>query len=589
MHIGPRNILSPANFFRLAIVPLVALLTMIYSDGAETPPALAAGRFNPQPSGTLSTTDPGSHPDLVGTFNIGVGPDGQVLTADDTGDYNFGGVLQFAPTSPTDADIPDGAILGELKSIAVLGVLNNPCNRRVDIDTLPPKFVFEEATTDITNTFDSEPWGPTEPLGQNDLARLAGDTTTPPDGVQDVNPPPVVTKYPSFLNAIFDPDWVDFGPDHIAGNADDNWGPSGPNPIKPVFRQAAVTSIGFAGNLWVILQTVVFAPGTKLPQLPAVDAGYGFPSVTVLQTASAAGSATPTAPSAITDFCTPLHVDLVSYGVTHDNPATAPDEGGIPTRTLPDSGDVTTVGYYLSQRDADGDSFENSLDTCPLNADTVWNPHSLTNPAPDDTDTVAGLLTGDGIPNTCDPTPNEATGLQPTDHDNDGFPNSGDNCPLIANPDQSDKDPNENGEPGVGDGIGDACDPNPGAPDGAQILCVKLNTITVGGPHESAVSDCLSALPPLVGGEPPSANEIGAGGASGAGAGAGTTAGRGAAGTGGGAAGGAGGPASGVGSLSPVGGSIPAWAAVAAALGAAGAIGSAGTLASRLARRRRNH
>ena len=588
MHTSPGKILSPANLVRLAIVPLVALLTMIYSDGAGTPPALAKGGFNPQPSGTLSTTDPGSHPDLVGTFNIGVGPDNTVLTQDDTGDYNFGGVVSFAPTSPRDADIPDGAILGELKSTAVLGVLNNPCNRRIDIDTLPPKFIMMEASTDNSpgNLAYSEPWGPTEPLGGNDLARLAGDTTAFPDGVQDVKPPPVVTKYPAFLNAIFDPNWVDFGPDKIAGNGDDTYTPgTSPAPIKPIFRWAAVTPIGFASNLWVILQSVVFEPGTKLPNLPAVDAAYGYPSVTVLQTSSASGSATGVAPSAITDFCTPLKVDLVSYGVTHDNPDTPADEGGIPTRTLPDSGDVTTIGYYLSQRDADGDGFENSLDTCPYNADTIWNPHSLTNPAPDDDDVVAGLKTGDGIPNTCDPTPTEASGSQPTDHDNDGFANSGDNCPLIANPDQKDTDKNENGEE-VGDGIGDACDQNPAVPDGNAILCVKLNTITVGGDHNAKISDCLSALPALVGGAPPSVNELGAGG-TGAGTGAGTTAGRGAA--GGGAAGGAGGPASGVGSLAPVDKNIPAWAAIAAALGMAGVLGSAGTFASRLIKRRRGH
>jgi len=45
---------------------------------------------------------------------------------------------------------------------------------------------------------------------------------------------------------------------------------------------------------------------------------------------------------------------------------------------------------------------------------------------------------GDGIPDPCD-----------TDDDNDTIPDTTDNCPLVANPDQADPD---------GDGLGDACD-----------------------------------------------------------------------------------------------------------------------------------
>ena len=102
---GSRDkLISPRALIRLASVPLVAiLLVLVGSDRTEAAPGPPCKCFVPNPTLTLSTTDPGSHPDLVGTFNIGVGPDGQVLTADDTGDYNFGGVLQFAPTSPTDA------------------------------------------------------------------------------------------------------------------------------------------------------------------------------------------------------------------------------------------------------------------------------------------------------------------------------------------------------------------------------------------------------------------------------------------------------------------------------------------------------
>jgi hypothetical protein len=469
--------------------------------------------------------------------------------------------------------------------VAVLGILNNSCANQI-----PVAFTFQKATTDITNTVDMLQFG----IG-NELAVMAGDNP-PFDGVQAVKPAPVVTQYPAFLNAIFDPDWVDYGADKIPGNGDDNNGPA--PAIKPRFRAAAATYIGFA-QLWVILQSVVFEPGTKLPQLPALDASYGYPAVTVLQTASAAGSATPPIAGAITDFCTPLKVNTALPGVTADNPDTPANEGGVPLRTLSVDGKadsppaaagtpIINIGYYISQRDADGDGIENAMDPCPLNADTVWNPRDQTQPIEGDgPDTTPAGPVSDGIPDTCDPTP-EATGVQPSDHDDDGFPNRGDNCPLIANKTQDDKDKNADGEE-VGDGIGDACDPNPGTPDGAEITCVKISAVEVGGAPEAAVSECLTSLPTpeqvqQIGEQLAETGSAGSAGATGTGA-----SGSGAGGTGAGAgAGGVGGPSSGVGSLSPVAGTIPAWAAVVAALGVAGLIGSIGTLASRLVNRRRD-
>lgn len=75
--------------------------------------------------------------------------------------------------------------------------------------------------------------------------------------------------------------------------------------------------------------------------------------------------------------------------------------------------------------DSDNDGVPDSTDNCPNDANT--------NQADSD---------GDGIGDACDV-------VAPTDSDGDGRPDNSDNCPFVSNPSQSDSD---------GDGIGDACD-----------------------------------------------------------------------------------------------------------------------------------
>jgi Thrombospondin type 3 repeat len=441
------------------------------------------GNINDQQMTTtcLPEANVGAHPDVVGRLGLGLGADGQPSTPDDTNDYGIAGAVALSPSAPDDTTIPVGAILGRVGDQPANGLLNNPCSN----SQLRFSFTLQKGTTDINDTVEPRPYGE-----QNDLAIMAGDIP-PYNGVQDVKPAPAVTHYPSFLNAIFDPDWVDYGPDRIAGNGDDNNGPE--PPIKPIFRAVGVTPLPAAGNFWAIAQILVFDKGTKLPNLPAFDPAYGYPEVAVFQQSSASRSATPGAPSVITDFCSPLKEVSVSFGVTHDNPDTPANEGGIPITTLPAAGSSSTsIAYFTSLRDADGDGYENSLDTCPLTPDTVWNPRDLSLPRVGDSDIFTGVASPDGIPDSCDPTPYEPTAgqpsNQPTDHDGDGFPNRGDNCPIVANPDQRDADR---------DDIGDACDPNPQTPDGAEIVCIRAGTITSGGDPNVAFTPCLTTLPSL--------------------------------------------------------------------------------------------
>ena len=87
--------------------------------------------------------------------------------------------------------------------------------------------------------------------------------------------------------------------------------------------------------------------------------------------------------------------------------------------------------------DGDNDGIPDSSDNCP----TVFNPDQK------DTD-------GDHVGDACD-----------SDDDNDGVPDSSDNCPLVSNANQADKD---------GDGIGDACDSTDDTVKGKKFVKTRI-------------------------------------------------------------------------------------------------------------------
>jgi Thrombospondin type 3 repeat/RTX calcium-binding nonapeptide repeat (4 copies) len=114
-------------------------------------------------------------------------------------------------------------------------------------------------------------------------------------------------------------------------------------------------------------------------------------------------------------------------------------ELSLPAAVIPDSEfDYDNVVLRATKADTppsdgDGDGVPDSEDNCP----------GLANPDQADAD-------GDGIGDVCDPTPGGP------DDDGDGVPNDQDNCPDVSNPNQADTD---------GDGVGDACDETPGPDD----------------------------------------------------------------------------------------------------------------------------
>ncbi len=141
-------------------------------------------------------------------------------------------------------------------------------------------------------------------------------------------------------------------------------------------------------------------------------------------------------------------VDNDSVGNVCDNcPDTAnPDQADIDADGIGDVCDNCLDNANTEQTDIDGDGIGNSCDNC----DAVPNPNQL------DAD-------NDNIGDLCDSSPGcGGCGKPdcdiPSDVDNDGVPDSEDNCPLNCNTQQLDAD---------NDGTGDVCDGSPGCGGGS--------------------------------------------------------------------------------------------------------------------------
>jgi hypothetical protein len=127
-----------------------------------------------------------------------------------------------------------------------------------------------------------------------------------------------------------------------------------------------------------------------------------------------------------------------------------------PTRPVSVNGSTTFTGQPTAG-DGDGDGIPDATDNCP----TVFNPvRPMDNGMQGDAD-------GDGAGDACDVCPLDAgattcTSVSPDDRDHDGIVNTADNCPDVANPNQTDGD---------GDGKGDACDACPSDPNPGTAGC----------------------------------------------------------------------------------------------------------------------
>ena len=581
-------------------------------------------------------TDAGANADIRTRFCVGWNSDCSVKDNPVT-DSNFGGVVSFTPAAfnvPKSSDVPVGAIAGRLTAESTLGLLNNPCS-----SIISPAFTMMNASINTGDTIQPKAVGlpnPLEPLGRD------ANGNGVPDGAD---------KYPVFLNELFDNaqpharlfgvtfiqgTWVTLnfvffspGQELTIGGTTITFNPDLGYPSITVLNDPTVPAspsaiTDFCAPLLsgtVILGQTLNNPctGQALPNANCPSAGTptenrGFPYFPC----EAGNGADEDGDGKINDGCPQVNQRAESGAECDNNTSddgedsdindgcppngdvsesgripgscSGTDEGGCSQRTNPAAGTYNFTLYALSQRDADGDGIENSLDVCSTDANAGWNGRG---PDPQqDPDS-------DGLPSACDPEPNTASpnsppgcpsGITGGDQDGDCFANRADNCPT----DNQLRDPNSPPSPdnlpniadGDADGIGDACDPNPEAPNGENVqLCLQAGVAIGAGPAAPAVGqrmsqpgpECAAASITVEGPTPvpatpaPGAPTPRTGGTTGGGSGSG---GLGGAGT------------TGVGSLAPTATGLPLWGLALAAIGGAGLLGGLGLMTSRALRRR---
>src|SRR2546425_7916936 len=249
-----------------------------------------ASTFNPQFSApvTFSDTAPGGHPDITIPFDI---PPPSAL----------GGAVNFSDpslTNATDSQVPTGAYLGRISTVAKLGIANEGCatDSPVDFDLIDAS---TPATTNVLIAGGS---------GNSAAGNLAED-----DGDLDENGS---VEHPEFANNGI-PDGADAYPAFVRDSLDPD-GPGGPAaPVVPSARYFGTAVV--AGVLIIPINVVILAPGalTVFPNQGWMTSVWGAPSVIVLGDPEA-----PPTSTGISDFCNLSSASTI-FGVSHDNSCTA--------------------------------------------------------------------------------------------------------------------------------------------------------------------------------------------------------------------------------------------------------------------------
>jgi len=403
----------------ILLAPAVAALAIVLSLSVSD---TAYSSF--QPELTVEIADPTAEATSDWVLEFGL----------PTGDVNFAGAVDFIPQEwgvVDGRDIPVGAEVGLQRADATLGLIGSPCNQ-----PLPIVFEMQNASLDQSDTVSFEDL---DKSGTEDFAEDNDD------------------------NGIID--GIDHWPEFIFRTLEDT-------EEDPIRRAAGMAIIS---GTPVLLQFLIFPPGTFINENISNDESLGYPTVILLQ--DIGDPEIVPAPGPITDFCTPLTANNRSFGVTQDNEVTPDvDESGYPLFANPQDGTYTFTVASAGQRDADGDSYENSLDTCPLVVN-VGNPRIAND----------GDLDSDGLDAACDPNDDPATGGTDSDEDADGYLNRQDNCPLVANGEETTNQADDDE-----DGVGDVCDPDPNdaTAQGEISLDETIFEVTIGAGGAGGPPDC---------------------------------------------------------------------------------------------------
>ncbi|MDO8615357.1 MAG: thrombospondin type 3 repeat-containing protein [Dehalococcoidia bacterium] len=289
------------------------------------------------------------------------------------GRLNFGSLATFSPPDAVitpGTSLPLGAIVGKLRSSTTLGLVNARCySGQSSTYTLEVNFTFMNATTNTGLPMDALTIVPPTDGSEGALEPFRNDVNG--NGLPDH-----VDYYPSYLNNIFDPDFIgdmngdfdlaDSFPEATAeaatgvnfngdgdttdaadlnndGDTTDTVAENGPKPpLTPLARYSGTTVV--AGTA-VNLEFVQFEPGQLAGAgfdannpFSEMDAGLGYPSIVILNDPTQ-----PLSPSSITDFCSPLASFTILFGNTQDNPCTPASVAGVnPQGNLAGAPGVTT-------------------------------------------------------------------------------------------------------------------------------------------------------------------------------------------------------------------------------------------------------
>jgi hypothetical protein len=483
-------------------------------------------------------TSPGSATDIHRKVCIGWNLDCSVRDLAVV-DRNFETAVTFVPLEvslPQASDIPLGAIAGRITTEATLGILNNPCNTIIQV-----AFTLMNASVNINDTIGSLPFGGSDlfqplrmdsngnglqdgvdryPAFLNDLlgsvqprARLFGiglvqgswvpinavflspGTTIPIDGEAVTLNPDLGAPAVFVLGDPTTPPAAGPISDFCAPLLVDSitMGLTLDNPCTPSAVQGAACP-GASSPFFENRGSPLFPCEAGNAHDEDADGVVNDGCPQVLSTAETGAQCNNNISddledSNVNDGCP--QVGDVSEGERIPGSCSGSDEGGCPFRENPDSGvTVTHTTLLTSQRDADGDGIENALDVCALDSNPEWKPRAFDGTNDPDSD---------GIPSVCDPAPNQSNnpflpgcpaGVVGADHDEDCYSNRQDNCPTVNQLEDPGQPPDVNTNRSLPldtdrDGIGDACDPDPGNPDGDYIAYCLASDLVIGGPRSN--------------------------------------------------------------------------------------------------------